>query len=146
MCIENGVNVPPLACCNVHQRLVARLSPRPDIFSSFLECSSQCIRCLLVHAVQRIAMHVVSHFRLVNVARSSLLRIPKHLICHLHVIHIRRVYIYTHTHMTDQSSCLEIITNLTYMMYIYIYACIGLSHRSFLTENEETWGLEMPNY
>jgi hypothetical protein len=84
MCIENGVNVPPLACCNVHQRLVACLPPRPDIFSSFLESSSQCIGCFLVDAVQRVAMHIVSHFRLVNVARSSLLRIPEHLICHLY--------------------------------------------------------------
>lgn len=98
MCIENGVNVPTLACCYGDQRLIACLSPSPNVFPSFLETSSQCIGRFLVKAVEGITMHVVSHFRLVNVARSSLLRKPKHLVCHLYVcdiyVHHRSVTLY----------------------------------------------------
>lgn len=88
MCVEDGIDVPSLLpTCNGYQGLVACLSPCPNILSSLLESSSQCIGCLLVEAVQRVAVHIVSHFRLVNVAGTRLLCVPKDLVCHLYTKH-----------------------------------------------------------
>lgn len=88
MCVEDGIDVPSLLpTCNGYQGLVACLSPCPNILSSLLESSSQCIGCLLVEAVQRVAVHIVSHFRLVNVAGTRLLCVPKYLVCHLYTKH-----------------------------------------------------------
>lgn len=86
MSIENCINVPTLARRYGHKRLVAGLSPSPNILASLLESSPQRIRCLLVKAVQGIAMHVVSHLGFVNVACPSLLSIPENLIGHLYKI------------------------------------------------------------
>lgn len=82
--IEDGINFPALACCNGHKRLVTCLSPGPHIFASLLKNSPQCIGGLLVQAMQRIAMHVVSHLGLVDVACPCLFCKPKHLVCYLH--------------------------------------------------------------
>lgn len=86
MCTEYGINVPALACSYFHNRPVTCLPPRPDVFASQLALPPQRIRNLLVQAVQRIAVHIVSHFGLVNVIRSCFFGKPKHLVCHLYMI------------------------------------------------------------
>lgn len=83
MSIENSINVPTLSCCYGHKWLVACLSPRSNVFSSLLESSSQCIGRILIKAMKGIAVHIMPHFGLVDVACSCLLGVPKHLICHL---------------------------------------------------------------
>lgn len=83
MRVENCINVPTLTRRNRHQRLVTRLPPRAYVLPSLLETPPQFIRHLLIQTVQRVAVHVVPHLWLVNIACPSLLRIPKHLICHL---------------------------------------------------------------
>lgn len=83
MRVENGIDVPPLLCRDVHERLVASLPPSPDVLSSLLESSPQGVGRLLVEAVQGVAVHVVPHLGLVDVARSCILCVPEHLVCHL---------------------------------------------------------------
>lgn len=83
MCIENGIDVPTLGTCYGHQRLIACLSPSSHIFASLFENAPQCVRRLLVQTMQCIAMHVVSHFRLIYVTCTRLLCISKHLVRHL---------------------------------------------------------------
>lgn len=82
--VEYGINVPTLTRCDGHKGLVTCLSPRSNVLSSLLECPTKLVRHLLVQTVQGIAVDVVSHLWLVDVASSSFLRVPKHLICHLH--------------------------------------------------------------
>lgn len=83
MRIEDGIDVPPLPRRYGHQRLVARLPPCTHILSPLLESPSQHIRHLLIKAVERVAMHVVTHLWLVDVVRPGLLRVPEHLVRHL---------------------------------------------------------------
>lgn len=82
--IEYGINVPSLTRCDGHKGLVTCLSPGSNVLSSLLERPTKLVRHLLVQTVQGVAVDVVSHLWLVDVARSSFLRVPKHLICHLH--------------------------------------------------------------
>ena len=83
MRVENGVDVPPLPSCNGHEWLVASLPPSTYVLSSLLESPPQRVGSLLVEAVQRIAVHVVSHLGLVDVTRTGLLGVPEHLVGHL---------------------------------------------------------------
>lgn len=83
MGVEYGIDVPPLSCCNGHERLVASLPPSPDVLSSLLESSPQGVGGLLVEAVEGVAVHIVSHLGLVDVARSCVLCVPEDLVCHL---------------------------------------------------------------
>lgn len=83
MSIEDGIDVPSLSCRYGHQGLVARLPPRTDVLSSLLESPSQRIGCLLVEAVEGVAVDIVPHFGLVDVVGSGLLCVPEHLVRHL---------------------------------------------------------------
>lgn len=86
MGVEDGIDVPGgLAGGNGDEGLVASLPPCSDVLSPLLVGPPQRIGTLLVQAMQRVAMHVMPHLRLVYVARPCLLRIPEHLVCHLHL-------------------------------------------------------------
>lgn len=84
MGIEDGINIPGLQGGNGDEGLVTSLPPGPHVLPPLLETSPQCIGCLLVKAMQCVAVDVVPHFRLVDVARPCLLRISKYLIRYLH--------------------------------------------------------------
>lgn len=80
-----GVDVPQAVTGgNGHERPVASLPPGPDVLTSLLEGPPQGVGGLLVKAVKCIAVNVVPHLGLVDVARPRLLRIPENLIRHLH--------------------------------------------------------------
>ena len=81
---EDGVDVESVARGDVDARRVAGLPPRPHVLAAGLVGAPQRVRRLLVQAVQRVAVHVVPHLGLVDVARPDLLRVPEHLVRHLH--------------------------------------------------------------
>lgn len=93
--IEDEIDIPTLSCSYCDKGLVASLPPSPDVLSSFFIRSPQCVRCVLVQAMKRVAVHVMSHFWLVDVASSSPLCIPEHLVCHLQQLewHLIKPYI-----------------------------------------------------
>lgn len=82
--VEDGIDVPSLPRSDGHQGLVARLPPCADVLPSLLEGASQCVRGLLIEAVEGVAVDVVPHLGLVDVVGSRLLREPEYLIRHLH--------------------------------------------------------------
>lgn len=93
MRVKYSIDVPPLSCSNNHKRLVTSLPPRPNVFTSLLETSSQRIGCLLIEAMQCIAVNVMPHFWLVDVACSRFFCEPKNLISHLY-LHTRHNYLF----------------------------------------------------
>lgn len=81
---EDGVDVEAVAGRDVDERRVAGLPPGPHVLATGLVGPPQRVRPGLVQAVQRVAVHVVPHLGLVDVARPHLLRVPEHLVRHLH--------------------------------------------------------------
>lgn len=83
VCCEDSVDVPCMVRCDENKWTVTRQSPSSDILPAFFKRPSQFVGNFLVEAVQGIAVHVVSHFRLVYVARSRFLGVPENLIRNL---------------------------------------------------------------
>lgn len=81
--VEDGIDIPPLACCYGYQRLVTGLPPSTYVFSSLFKSTSQGVGCLLVQAVEGIAMHIVPHFGFVDIRCSCFLGESEYLIGYL---------------------------------------------------------------
>lgn len=83
--IEDGVDVPAgPAAGDGDQGVVTGLPPGADVLPALLEALAKGVGGVLVQAVQGVAVDVVPHLRLVYVACSRLLRVPEHLVRHLH--------------------------------------------------------------
>jgi hypothetical protein len=84
---EDGVNVEAVARGDLDERRVAGLPPGAHVLAAGLVRPAQRVGGLLVQAVQRVAVHVVPHLGLVDVARPALVRVPEHLVGHLQAKH-----------------------------------------------------------
>ncbi|GMN60466.1 hypothetical protein TIFTF001_029564 [Ficus carica] len=77
--VEDGVDVPGcLAGGDGDEGVVAGEAPRPNVLAALLVGPPQCVGALLVEAMEGVAVHIVTHLRLIYVARPCLLREPKH--------------------------------------------------------------------
>lgn len=81
--VEDGINVPPLACSYSNQGLITSLPPGANVFSSLLEGSSEGTGCLFIQAVESVAVHVMPHFGFVDVCCSCLLSKSENLVGYL---------------------------------------------------------------
>jgi hypothetical protein len=89
---EDGVDVEAVARGDLDERRVAGLPPGTDVLATGLVRPAQRVGGLLVQAVQRVAVHVVPHLGLVDVARAALLGVPEHLVGHLQCKQKKKVH------------------------------------------------------
>lgn len=81
--VEDGVDVPTMPRRDGHQGLVTGLPPGSHVLAPLLKGSPQRVGRLLVEAVEGVAVHVVPHLWLVDVAGPDLLGISEYLVGHL---------------------------------------------------------------